>query len=98
MKTIFTKHIAAKILFATLLLLPTLFSFSQAKPDYSFTTATLDSGTDRSVGAVYRFSNVKAGTDAFVKILAISSGVTINKLDRTADGYAEAFQPEIKVS
>jgi len=96
MKAISMK-LTAKILFVLLLTIPALSSFSQARPDYIFKNARLDSGTDKQVGAVYHFSNVRTNTDAFIKIKAITGGAVIQNLDRTADGYDEAFQPEVNV-
>lgn len=96
MKALFQEPVM-KFLFILLLTLPVVSSFSQARPDYVFKNARLDSGVDKTVGAVYHFSNVRTGTDAFIKIKAITGGASIQNLDRTADGYDEAFQPEINV-
>lgn len=74
------------------------FLFAQTGPDYRFENPTLISGTDKQVGAIYRFPTVKTGLDALVEVKSISSGVSLNKIDRTSDGYSEAFQPEIKVN
>jgi hypothetical protein len=71
---------------------------SQTAPLYSFNSHTLDSGTALTTGAVYRFANVYTGVDALVKITGMSSGITLRDIDRTADGYGEAFQPEYRVS
>lgn len=67
-------------------------------PLYKFNSYTLDSGTSNSVGAVYRFANVFTNVDALIKVIGISSGMTLRDIDRTADGYSEAFQPEYKIS
>ncbi|MBI3139922.1 MAG: T9SS type A sorting domain-containing protein [Sphingobacteriales bacterium] len=71
---------------------------SQQPPPLSFTTYTLDSGTANTTGAVYRFANVTTGVDALVKISSISAGIQLKNIDRTADGYQEAFQPEYKIN
>lgn len=71
---------------------------AQTAPLYNFSSYTLDSGTALTTGAVYRFSNVHTNVDAFVKVTAISGGMTLKDIDRTADGYGEAFQPEYRVS
>ncbi len=68
-----------------------------AQPDYDFRNPVLESGTDKQLGAVYRFSNVKTGTDAIVTIIAFAGGTTINTVDETGTGYEEAFQPRIYV-
>lgn len=83
-----------------LLLLLTLLSGSllAQAPIYRFQNPTLISGSDRQVGAHYRFSNVTTGVDALVSIDSISSGISLQNIDRTADGYGEAFQPEYRIN
>lgn len=73
-------------------------AYSQTAPLYNFTSYTLDSGTALTTGAVYRFSNVHTNVDAFVKVTGMSAGMSLRDIDRTADGYGEAFQPEYKVN
>ncbi|MBH03319.1 MAG: hypothetical protein CMP08_04230, partial [Xanthomonadales bacterium] len=64
--------------------------------DLSFTSApTLVSGTDRQVGAVYRFANVASGVDALVTIETLSNA-TITAIDANQNGVAEAFSPTIQ--
>jgi len=67
-----------------------------AQPDYDFTNGSLESGTDRQVGAIYRFATVRAGVDALVYITSISPGVTVSEMDG-ASGYPEALQPTLKI-
>ncbi len=67
-------------------------------PIYRFQSPTLIEGTDRQVGAKYRFSNVVTGVDAHVRIDSMTTGITLQNIDRTADGYPEAFQPEYRIS
>lgn len=71
---------------------------SQVAPIYNFSNAVLVSGTANTTGAVYRFSNVYTNTDALVTVAGMSSGITLRSIDRTADGYSEAFQPEYRIS
>jgi len=71
-------------------------------PIYRFKSPALVSGTAGQVNAVYRFPNVKTsggGTnvDALVKITSKVGNITLVNIDRTADGYNEAFQPEYQV-
>lgn len=73
-------------------------SYSQTAPLYNFSSYSLDSGTALTTGAVYRFSNVYTNVDAFVKVTGMSAGIILKDIDRTADGYQEAFQPEYRVS
>src|SRR5215471_878583 len=62
----------------------------------SFNTRTLISGVDNTVGATYRFSNVKTGVDAIVSIDSLLNGAVIKDIDKTGWGYLEAFQPFIQ--
>lgn len=71
---------------------------SQVAPIYNFSNAVLESGTANTTGAVYRFANVYTNTDALVTVAGMSSGITLRSIDRTADGYQEAFQPEYRIS
>ena len=81
----------------TILLLSVFRSFSQPAADYTFVSPTLVSGTDLTVGAVYRFSLVRPGVDAMVTITgAVNATLTI--LDQTGVGYNNAFQPNIRVN
>lgn len=79
-------------------LLVTASSVLQAQPDYRFENPVLESGTDGAVGAVYRFPNAKPGIDALVSVDAIAGGAILSNIDRTADGFQEAFQPQLKVA
>src|SRR5258708_2820104 len=83
------------ILFVLLFLIS---KFGYSQPDYDFRNPTLITGapTDKKVGAKYRFSNVKTGTDAIITITDLTGGVKIATLDGTS-GYAEAFQPSIDI-
>lgn len=62
-------------------------------PDYVFKSAVLVSGTALQVGAVYRFSNVRPGTDAIVTITDLNK-ISLTQFDG-ASGFDEAFQPYI---
>jgi hypothetical protein len=80
-----------------LVLLLLISKFGIAQPDYDFRNPVLVSGTDKQVGAVYLFSNVRTGTDAFVTLTALVGGATIYVIDETGTGYEEAFQPRIYI-
>lgn len=66
--------------------------FSQ--PEYSFTGGTLTSGTALTVGAMYRYNNVRPGIDATLQITAISPGIGLTELDGSS-GYPATIQPTI---
>lgn len=93
MKTSAPTHLAITAFLLQLLLLTNYSANAQAR--YDFRNAVRISGTDRQVGALYRFPNVRTGVDALVSITAITGGLTINTLDGTSSGFAEAFQPII---
>lgn len=96
LECIFMKTNGTLFMAAYVLLLLLAFNLSAiAQPKYDFRNSTKISGTDRQVGAVYRFPNVKSGTDALVTITAITGGAVLNTLDATSSGFAEAFQPTI---
>ena len=68
-------------------------------PIYKFKNPTLttSAGTAGQVNAQYKFPNVTTGVDALVKIQSKVGNITLQNIDRTADGYDEAFQPEYKI-
>lgn len=74
-----------------------MFSFSSyAQPDYDFSSGSLISGTDRQIGAQYRYKDVKTGVDAIVTITNISAGVKVSAIDASS-GYNEALQPTLDI-
>ena len=87
--------LSKSILLILFILTISLKAFCQ--PDYDFRNSTLVSGTDRQIGAVYLFKNVKTGVDATVTILDITGGVTLNTIDG-GSGYVEALQPVLQVA
>ncbi|MEP7263295.1 MAG: T9SS type A sorting domain-containing protein [Bacteroidota bacterium] len=71
--------------------------FSVGYGEYlAFKNPVLISGTDGTVGAVYRFSDVSTDVDAWVEILQMD-GATLDNIDNFVDGYDEAWQPFINV-
>ncbi len=68
-----------------------------AQPKYNFRNPVLESGTALSKGATYRFPSVRNNVDALVKIDTLVGGITLTNIDRTADGFQEAFQPEYNI-
>ncbi len=71
-------------------------SFAQTATELIFKNPVLISGTDKRLGATYRFSNVNTSTDAILTIASASEeGQLINNLDMTDYGWDKAFQPEI---
>ncbi|MDE3249427.1 MAG: T9SS type A sorting domain-containing protein [Bacteroidota bacterium] len=64
-----------------------------SQPEYTFKNPVLVSGTDLQVGAVYRYSNVRPGTDAIVTITDLNK-ISLTQFDG-ASGFDEAFQPYI---
>lgn len=95
MKTNGTLLISKKSIIAFALFFITF--VATAQPDYQFSSPSLESGTALTVGAVYRFPKVKANVDALVSVDAITGGLTLTDIDRTADGFLEAFQPQYTI-
>lgn len=96
MKTLtVSKRIAIIRIVGCMLLL--LVHYSSVAQDYRFRNPQRISGTHLSKGAVYRYSSVKSGTDALVRIANISSNTTLSDLDQDGDGYSDAFQPSVTV-
>jgi len=58
----------------------------------------LIAGTDRQVGAQYRYEGVAPGIDIIFKIDSLKGGATIYKIDDNSLGFGfkEGFQPRIK--
>jgi hypothetical protein len=63
----------------------------------TFTGETLVSGSDGQVGATYKFPNVFSGVDAWIQILELSNGASLNAIDdfTSGNGYDEGWQPFI---
>src|SRR6185503_20260438 len=93
MKTTVTPNYV-KSLVAGLLLLLSLAGYAQ--PDYVFKNPTLISGTDKQIGAKYRFPFVKPGVDGIITITDMKK-LTVANIDGPS-GFDEAFQPVIDVA
>jgi hypothetical protein len=95
MKTIFACIPNRKLFLFVVISLSAITLFSQ--PDYIFKNSSLISGTNRQIGAKYRFPGVKPGVDGIMTIMDIKK-VTLTVFDGTGNGgFDEAFQPEIDV-
>lgn len=77
-----------------LIIFASLHFTSSAQPDYSFQGGVLISGTDKQIGAVYKYTNVRPGVDATVTIADITTGITVADMD-AGSGYNEALQPTL---
>ncbi|MCG8363560.1 MAG: hypothetical protein MJA27_09565, partial [Pseudanabaenales cyanobacterium] len=60
--------------------------------------AVLESGSDLQVGAVYRFADVFANTDALVEVAAFNGGATLAAIDNDSTGVSSAFQPTLNAA
>ncbi len=94
MKTNGTRIFVIAFFLYFFLLILTISGFSQ--PEYDFTNGSLISGSDRQIGAQYRFTTVKPGVDAIVTITNLTGGLTLTSIDG-GSGFAEALQPVINV-
>ena len=90
MKAKFIREMLYASLWLLLLLTTLSGSLLAQAPIYRFQNPTLYAGSDRQVGAHYRFSNVTTGVDALVSIDSMSAGISLQNIDRTLDGYGEA--------
>ena len=97
MKTIYSRYCNLKaIVIATFLILQfSLISF-QAGAQLKFANLTLESGTNRLVGAVYRAKSVYTNVDALIRIDSLVNGASIVEVDQANAGYNDAFQPRIQ--
>jgi len=64
----------------------------------AFTNPTLIAGTNGQVGAIYLFPNVCNEIDAWMEILELAGGATLDAIDNASTGYNEAFQPFINIA
>src|SRR5580765_5291938 len=97
MKANRTIAVLEAILLVLALLTAIIVGAQATAPLYKFKNPTLISGTGGQINAVYRFPGVKTtggNLDALVKIQNKVGNITLDNIDRTADGYAEAFQPQ----
>lgn len=93
MKTFYTS-IAKTSLFLLLTLLTS--SLLNAQTRLSFTSHSIISGTDNTVGVKYRFTNVEIGTDAIVRIDSLVNGATMSDIDQGSSyGHDAALQPYV---
>ncbi|MBS1946479.1 MAG: T9SS type A sorting domain-containing protein [Bacteroidetes bacterium] len=82
-----------QVILTVALSMVTILSFSQG---LVFRDPVLESGVDKSDGAVYRFSNVTTNVDALLTINGRSSSlVTLDTVDVTSTGWDKAFQPVV---
>lgn len=70
--------------------------FAIAIGDYAaFSNPTLRSGTAGQVNATYVFPLVMRGVDAWVTIMSLNNGATLDDIDDASTGYNTSFQPFI---
>jgi hypothetical protein len=92
MKTVL--HLTSIVL-TPILLFISLHCFSQGGSELIFQNPVLESGTALRQGAIYRFSNVKTGVDAVMRLKRFSrSDIHMATIDNSVFGWTKAFQPE----
>ena len=64
-------------------------------PKLKFNQPQLYSGTNGTVGATYKFTNVTTGVDAYIKIEEIVNGAVLINIDDSTLGYYDAWQPTV---
>ena len=91
MKTIFTFFISC-----ILLILLNISTKAQCiSPDLKFANPVLVSGTALSAGAIYKFPNITAGIDCYIKLVKLNGGATLISMETAGMGYSDAWQPII---
>lgn len=68
---------------------------AQTYPLMTFTNPVLISGVDKQAGAIYKFSNVMTGVDAWIEIEGFYGGAQLDDIDHFSAGYNEAWQPYV---
>jgi len=88
-----------KLILFILFLLLAILSFAQSGSGggvLTFKDPTLESGTAKADGAIYRFPQVESDFDALVKIKGRSDALTyLVTIDMTSSGFDKAFQPQV---
>ena len=64
-------------------------------PSLVFRNPQLVSGTGGQVNAIYKFSNVTPGADAYIRIDSLVGGAKLVNMDVTSFGYQDAWQPQV---
>ncbi len=64
-------------------------------PDLKFANPVLVAGTDRSEGAIYKFPNITAGIDCYIKLVKLNGGAQLISMETPGQGYPDAWQPII---
>lgn len=67
-------------------------------PSMNFADPVLVSGTAAAENAVYKFSSVTPGVDAFITIKEIVGGASLTSIDDNTFGYSRAWQPVVRTS
>jgi hypothetical protein len=72
---------------------------AQSGSELTFIDPVLVSGINLKQGAVYRFSNVKTGVDATIRLKRFSrNDIHMATIDNSVFGWAKAFQPEFGIT
>lgn len=69
---------------------------SNANAQLKLSNLTLEGGTNRLVGAIYRAKSVFTNVDALIRIDSLVNGATVTNIDDDGTGYRDAFQPRIR--
>lgn len=84
-----------KLLLTIVAFVSFLSSKAQSVPKLKFIQPQLFSGVNGQKDAVYKFSNVVPGIDAYVQIENIYGGAVLVNIDDSTLGYYEAWQPTV---
>lgn len=64
-------------------------------PGLKFANPVLVSGDPLSEGAIYKFPNITAGIDCYIKLAKFNGGATLISMETPGQGYPDAWQPII---
>lgn len=92
MKTTFTSLIISLL---SLLIIHNNANAQCTAPSLKFANPSLVSGTALSEGAIYKFPNITAGIDCYIKLKKLNGGATLVSMETPGQGYADAWQPII---
>ena len=91
----FTKDSRSIIVVTILSCFATFCTHAQTSPKLKFIQPHLVAGINGKKDAMYKFSNVIPGVDAFVKIENIVNAATLVNIDDSTLGYYNAWQPTV---
>jgi len=88
-------YVGKTIVLTLMIALSSLFASAQFSPNLKFSQSELVKGEAGKKKAIYKFTNVIDGVDAFVEIKDIKNGAILINIDDSVFGYYDAWQPTV---